>query len=119
MRLILLILGLLTIQAVAIEMLPSEKTCAAIFNGEVISLECVATLTNRSPSTQLYTARLKVASVVKQDVKLTDEVTIYYVYDSWQVCPRCVELKTKQKSTFYCYRANIGGITNVLSVPSA
>ena len=119
MRLALLILALLSIQAVAIEMLPAEKMCAAVFKGEVVSVEMVQTLTKRSASADLYAARIKVSSATKQDAKLADEATVYYVHDEWQVCPRCVDLKAKQRATFYCYRVSIGGKTNVLYVPMA
>jgi hypothetical protein len=119
MRLVLLILALLTTQVVAIERRPSEKMCATVFQGEVISVESVRTLTNRSASAELCVARVKVLSVTKQDAKLANEVAVYYVYDGWQVCPRCVDLKTRQRATFYCYRGGIGGKTNVLYVPMA
>ena len=112
-------LALTVTQTLAIEILPSEKTCAAVFKGEVLSVEMVQTLTNRSPSTKLYTARIKVTSVTKQDTQLGSEVTIYYIFDQWQVCPRCVELTAKQRATFYCNRADIGGKTKVFFVPSA
>ena len=119
MRIALLILALAVTQALAIEILPSEKVCAAVFKGEVLSVGMVQTLTNRSASAELYAARIRVTSVAKQDTKLASEVTVYYVFDQWRVCPRCVDLTAKQKATFYCNRADIDGRTQVLFVPMA
>jgi hypothetical protein len=118
-RIALLILALTVTQALAIEILPSEKMCVAVFKGEVLSVEMVQTLTNYTDSAELYAARIKVTSVTKQDTKLGREVTVYYVYDRWQLCPRCVDLTAKQKATFYCNRTDIGGRTKVLFVPMA
>jgi hypothetical protein len=119
MRIALLIIALVASRALAIETLPSEKISAAVFKGEVISVQMVQALTNRSASAELYAARIKVTSVTKQDTKLDSEVTVYYVYDQSQVCPRCVELTAKQKATFYCNRADIGGRSRVLCIPMA
>jgi len=119
MRIALLIIALVATPALAIETRPSERTSAAVFKGEVISVQMVQALTNRITNAELYAARIKVTSVTKQDTKLESEVTAYYVYYQGQVCPRCVELGAKQKATFYCKRADIGGRSQVLYIPMA
>ncbi len=119
MRIALLITALLSTRALASEILPSEEMSAAVFKGEVISVQMVQALTNRSANAELYAARIKITSLTKQDTKLDGEVTVHYVYDQWQVCPRCVKLATKQNATFYCTRVDIGGRSQVLYVPMA
>jgi hypothetical protein len=118
MRITLFILVLAATRTFAIEVLPSVENCAPVFKGEVLSEELVQTITNRSAIAELYAARIKVTSVIKQDTKLASEVIVYYVYNNWQVCPRSADLTPKQKATFYCYRRDYHGKTNALIVPS-
>jgi len=119
MRIALLIFALTITQALAIEMLPSERMCTAVFKGEVVSVQMVQGLTNRSATAELYLARIKVTSVTKQDIKLGHEVTVYYMEDASQVCPRCVVLTPGLKGKFYSKRVDIADKKRVLYIPMA
>jgi hypothetical protein len=118
MRVPLILLALGLIRASAIEIVPTVESCAAVFSGEVMSVQMLHSFTNRSAGSDVHVARVRVSSVTKEDRKLDREVTVYYVHSAGSVCPRPMLLVPKEKATFYCWRCSSSDITNVLYLPS-
>ena len=118
MRAALLIIVLTGLWVSAAEMKPAPEACAAIFQGEVVSVRMVQAMTNYPGLAYLHSARVRVGTVTKEDTKLGSEAVIYYVYCRDQICPRPVFLQQGQHLGLYCVRRTFAGLTNVLWVPS-
>jgi len=127
MRLLIPVFTLTLLAAMGAEMIPDENVCAAVFSGQVIADEIIDLRTNQVGSvkygiihvTELHRAHIKVESITKQDRPFQNEVTVYYVRDASQVCPRPVRLATWNRGKFHCLSQNIGARTNLLVLPMA
>jgi len=125
MRASFLILALTVVVGIAAEIIPQAKNCAAVFEGQVVADDLVASETNRVGEaryglysiTEIRKARIKIESIIKQDRPMTNEVTVYYDLNNSVVCPRPVRLSRGERATFYCVTDRIGSVTNALVIP--
>lgn len=109
----------------AAEIIPSERSSTAVFTGQVLSDELIASMTNVFSAqhaqyglygmTELRVARIRMESVIKHDepipLRFPDEVPVYYFWNKNQQCPRPVRLATGLRKKFYCDRRNLVGRT--------